>query len=229
MRSNAYTLGFAAIVTLICSVLLASASTFLKERQDTNIELDRKMNILKAFELIDPEKQYTPKEVFSIFDTNLKEAVTDLKGNVIEGKKISNIGDDPNLLALYLSDDAYCIPISGKGLWSTIKGYLAFEKDLNTVKGLTFYSHGETPGLGGEIEKDKFTKVWKGKTILDESGNLVSITIVKGKIKPDTKQIENKVDGISGATLTGKGINIFVMENLKKYQPYFSKQRGTAS
>lgn len=118
--------------------------------------------------------------------------------------------------------DAYVVPIEGYGLWDIIKGYVALGTDLNTVKGITFYEHKETPGLGARITEDWFKDNYKGKEILNEQGDLVSITIAKGKAEdagPHT------VDGISGATLTGDGINQFLERDLETYEPYFKTLR----
>jgi len=233
--TKAYTLGFAAAITIVCSVLLASAATLLKERQDQNIELDIKCNILTVLGLSET-KQIEPERVFSLYNDNVKSFVVDLQGNLVPDRQAEDINpkEDPDLLPVYTRVDhgkvvAYCIPTQGKALWSTVKGYFALEQDLNTVKGITFYSHGETPGLGGEIEKDWFTNGFKGKTIRDDQGQVVSIKIVKGKLRPDEKNREHKVDGISGATLTGKGVTAFLKVTLEKYEPYFEKVRGDAS
>lgn len=233
--SKAYTLGFAAAITLVCSVLLASAATLLKDRQDLNVQLDIKYNILSVLGLVESH-DVTPEQLLKIYDNNVKSFVVDLDGNLVTGHKAESIDpkDDPDLLPIYIREEngevlAYCLPTQGKALWSTVKGYIALENDLNTVKAITFYSHGETPGLGGEIEKEWFTNNFKNKKILDESGNIVSIQIVKGKLRDDAKDPEHKVDGISGATLTGKGITHFLKATLEKYEPYFEKVRGVQS
>jgi len=233
--SKAYTLGFAAAVTMVCSVLLASAATLLKERQETNIKVDIKWNILSVVDLVD-SKDVTPEKIFELYDSNINSFVVDLDGNQVEGKSAEEVDPkaDPDLLPVFVNQDgddvmAYCIPIQGKGLWSTIKGYLALENDLNTVKGITFYSHGETPGLGGEVDKDWFKDGFIGKVILDDSGNLVSIHIVKGKLRGGESDLEHKVDGISGSTLTTKGINNFIKATLERYEPYFTTVRGVVS
>lgn len=133
---------------------------------------------------------------------------------------------DPQYKVIYVHQsetgnaDAYVIPIEGFGLWNICKGYMALSTDLNTVQGVTFYEHKETPGLGALITTAKFQDDWKGKKILDKKGNLISITVAKGLGKG-----ENQVDGLSGATLTGKGINKFLMEDLKRYEPYFKTLR----
>ena len=117
--------------------------------------------------------------------------------------------------------ESYVLPVSGKGLWSTLYGYLALNGDKNTVRGITFYKHGETPGLGGEVENPEWTKQWVGKTILDEAGNLTSITVKKGKVDPAVaKENAHYVDGLSGATLTCNGVNNFVKKDLQAFAVY---------
>lgn len=140
------------------------------------------------------------------------------------GKKLDDY--DPGYKLVYVhqtggAPDAYVIPIMGFGLWDIIKGYLALGTDLNTVKGVTFYEHKETPGLGARVTEAWFMDNWKGKKILNESGDLVSIAVAKGLGSGD-----HQVDGISGATLTGNGINQFVMQDLQRYEPYFKTLRG---
>ncbi|MCF7796501.1 MAG: NADH:ubiquinone reductase (Na(+)-transporting) subunit C [Lentisphaeria bacterium] len=234
MYSNAYILRFAAIVTIVCGVLLASAATLLKPMQQENIQTDIKKNILKAVSLLESEKAYTKTEILDLFDERMTSIVVNPEGEVLEGLKAEDVNpaEEPDHLPIYLlkdkSDDviAYCIPIEGKGLWSTIHGYLALEADLNTVRGVTFYDHGETPGLGGEISQQWFQDNFSGKKILDESGNLVSITVAKGQVRDDAKGKEHLVDGISGATLTGNGINQFLFSDLERYNPYFEEIRN---
>jgi len=233
--TKAYTLGFAAAVTMVCSVLLASAATLLREKQDQNIQLDIKYNILSVLGLVE-NRDIAPEKLLSLYTERVSTFVVDLEGKIVTGRAAEDIDpkSDPGLLPIFASiqgDEisAYCIPTQGKALWSTVKGYIAFEKDLNTVKGISFYSHGETPGLGGEIDKAWFTEAFKGKSILNNEGELVSIQIVKGKMRDDEKDPQHKVDGISGATLTGKGLTIFIKATLEKYEPYFKTVRGEAS
>jgi Na+-transporting NADH:ubiquinone oxidoreductase subunit C len=120
----------------------------------------------------------------------------------------------------------YVLPISGKGLWSTLYGYLALEGDANTVRGITFYQHGETPGLGGEVDNPQWKANWKGKTILDEQGKLVSVTVKKAKIDPSIPvEKHHYVDGLSGATITSNGVTKFVKADLETFEPYLSQFR----
>lgn len=125
---------------------------------------------------------------------------------------------------VYIAEDQgkkiYCIPISGYGLWSWLYGFLALEADKNTVRGITFYKHGETPGLGGEVDKKWWQDNWRGKTTHDASGKLVSITVLKGKGNMLTEH-GHEVDGISGATITSNGVTKFVQADLEKYEAFF--------
>lgn len=119
---------------------------------------------------------------------------------------------------------AYAIPVFGKGLWSTLKGYLAFDNDFNTVKGITFYEHKETPGLGARIEEQWFLDNFKGKQIFGENGELSSVTVKKGPINPSNPQEKmHMVDGISGATITCNGVSQLLMKDLSLYETFFKK------
>jgi Na+-transporting NADH:ubiquinone oxidoreductase subunit C len=122
--------------------------------------------------------------------------------------------------------DRVIFPVEGKGLWSTMKGFLALSKDKQTIEGLTFYSHGETPGLGGEIDNPDWKKQWVGKKAFDNATNIggsidvVKVKVLKGKVKSpqtaddcvngDKKDGCYQVDGLSGATLTSNGVNYLV-------------------
>ena len=122
--------------------------------------------------------------------------------------------------------EAWCIPISGYGLWSTLYGFLALEPDLNTVKGITFYSHAETPGLGGEVDNPSWQAQWPGKQILDARGQLVGVSLKKGAVDESIPfEQAHQVDGLSGATITSNGVTNFVLSDLQRYEPYFVKHR----
>lgn len=125
------------------------------------------------------------------------------------------------------SVEAYIVPIEGNGLWGMMYGYIALKPDLNTVSGIRFYKHVETPGLGGEAEKPWFTSGFIGKKILDASGSLKSVTVFKGKAneKFSGEELDHYVDGISGATITSKSITKFLKDSLAKYEPYFQTLR----
>lgn len=114
----------------------------------------------------------------------------------------------------------FCIPISGYGLWSTLYGYLALEADGNRVTGITFYKHGETPGLGGEVENVRWQQSWRDKRILGADGGVIGVEVKKGGAAADDP---HAVDGLSGATITGDGVTVFVKHDLETYAPYLRK------
>jgi Na+-transporting NADH:ubiquinone oxidoreductase subunit C len=235
VHKNSYVFFFAAVVTITCSVLLAAAANLLRDRQQENIQLDIRKNILASADIgSDRGDDLTRQEILSLYDENIRSKVINRAGDDVPDREVEQLDSkkDVDLLPLYYAEKnnqivSYIIPVSGKGLWSTIYGYIAFEKDLNTIKGITFYQHGETPGLGGEIDKEWFTSNFKGKRILSPEGELVSITVIKGKVaeKMSPEESYHYVDGISGSTLTGRGLNIFLQKDLETYAPYFERVR----
>ena len=226
-------LRFAIIVCLGCSLLVSGAAIGLRERQEANRRLDMRKNILKSVGLL--EEGLTDEGVNEAFVARMKGVVLTSAGEILAGRTPDDVDPDaePDLLFFYehVEGDeivAYTLPISGKGLWSTIYGYVALEPDLNTVKGLTFYQHGETPGLGGEIEKAWFTESFVGKKILSPDGEVVSVSVVKGKAtdRHSGAELDHYVDGISGATITGNGVTQFLKADLERYEPYFRRVRA---
>jgi Na+-transporting NADH:ubiquinone oxidoreductase subunit C len=148
------------------------------------------------------------------------------------------IMDSPtgNSLQLYLIHtdqqvQGYIVPITTRGLWGKIYGYLAFEQDGQTVAGFSVYNHSETPGLGGEIESNWFQNNFKGKKILNDHNQFVSVGIAKGRAENLPQNLQDHyVDGISGATLTGRYLSEGLEETLTKYEPVsimFRQKKGT--
>jgi Na+-transporting NADH:ubiquinone oxidoreductase subunit C len=208
---------FALLVSFICSLLITAAAGGLKGFQQENIALDKKINLLKAANLIDIKKKPPKEEIKALYDTHIQEVIVDSQGQIIGT-------DAPDSLHLYFfkTDDViqgYIVPINSRGLWGKIQGYLAFENDGQTVSGFSVFSHSETPGLGGEIESAWFQKNFKGKKILNSQNEFVSVGIAKGKVanlaQADQK---NYVDGISGATLTGKYLSEGIKSTLTRYE-----------
>jgi len=237
MRSNAYTLIFTSTATIVLGFLLSMSVTILKDQQDLNIEIDIKKNILRSLDFApSKENPWTPERVQAIFEEYISSLVINAKGETIEGKKPEDINPDVDgdFHPIYIKTmvgkiDGYAIPISGKGLWSTLYGYFAVESDGMTVKGITFYKHGETAGLGGEVEKPWFQQNFIGKRFVDENDQLLGIHVIKGKVQSDDQEAYHKVDGISGATMTGKGLEYFLKDDLVKYEPFFKEVRGKQS
>lgn len=229
-KGDSFVVIYAAIICLVCSLMLSVASSALKEPQDYNVEIDRKMNVLKAFGVSifdENNKRIKPPVVEKYFTENVSEIVVD----ATSGQAVASSTEAKDPLPLYVWKEngevkKYAFPISGKGLWSTIYGYLALERDLATIAGITFYKHGETPGLGAEVETDWFQNNFKGKKVFKE-GQRVKFEVVKGKVDdkyPDGN--DHAVDGISGATITANGVAKFMNAALDKYESYFKLQRG---
>ncbi len=222
MRSNLYVLSFMAGITIVLGFLLSFTAASLKDKQDFNIEVDIKKNILRSLNIpADQSQELSQNDIQKLYD----EEITTL--NIDE----SGMKSDDGALSVYIATDGaqptgYSIPISGKGLWSTIYGYIALEPDGKTVKGITFYQHGETPGLGGELEKDWFTSNYVGKHIYNEEGELVSIKIVKGQVNKNDINAIHQVDGISGSTLTGNGMNRFIARDLNIFKPFLDRVKA---
>ncbi|RTZ97745.1 MAG: NADH:ubiquinone oxidoreductase subunit C [Deltaproteobacteria bacterium] len=218
---------FAIILGIVCSLLLTTAATGLKKYQLRNIRIDRQKNILKAVRLLDEKKTYTADDIETLFTKNMRVLFVDHTGRIIQPDN-RKPGDLP--IWLYGEEDtvkAYVVPVDTNGLWGKIRGYLAFEADGVTVRGFTVFKHSETPGLGGEIEKRWFQKNFVGKKIVNAAGKFVSIGIAKGAVKnniPREKR-ENYVDGISGATMTGKFLSAGLKDILRNYEPVAIKFR----
>ena len=225
MRSDTYTIIFTSVVTIVLGLVISFTADSLRDRQEINEALDIKKNILSVLGYNQAISVWTDDKIQSVYEKNIKEISIDANGKEIEKPLESD-----EYRKIYQSTEngsvsGYAIPISGKGLWGTMFGYFAIDPDAETVKGITFYKHKETPGLGGEVDKDWFKNNFIGKKLIDVSGNLVSVEVVKGYVSSTDPNVNHKVDGISGATITGKGVTTFLKADLKKYDPYFAKIR----
>jgi Na+-transporting NADH:ubiquinone oxidoreductase subunit C len=235
-QSNGYIVMYAAIITLVCGGLLAFASISLKDKQDANIALEQKKNILSSVitlqEGIDINDLYSKK---------VKSFVIDFNGNVKEGVKPEQVvvaaeykkKPEDRLLPIYefqseadpTKVEFAVMPVYGYGLWNNIWGFVAVKSDFNTIQGVKFSHQGETPGLGARIESEEVQERFKGKTIF-ENGTLTAVAIQKGEGKDYSKD-PHKVDGMSGATLTGKGVNNMLKDYLASYQNYLKKKSSS--
>lgn len=216
---------------LVCSAVVSVAAVYLRPLQEANAALDQKKNILRAAGLLQPgidvrqtfaeriETRIVDLETGEFTDAvaaegyNQRTASRDpkLSEAVPKGDDVAGIGRRARYAPVYLVLDGdvlqqMILPVHGYGLWSTMYGYLSLESDLNTVAGITFYDHGETPGLGGEIESPAWQARWVGKRIYGEDGS-VRLRVIKGAVSQTDPQAEYKIDGISGSTLTGNGVS----------------------
>ncbi len=230
-NSNSYTLLYAAIMVILVAAVLASVSMALKPAQKRNYEIEKKQNILTSVNIestaSDAEQLYAEKIV--------KEYVVDTKGNLVEGADAFNTDlkvelakpADQRLLPVFECETKdglkYVLPVRGAGLWGPIWGFVSLNDDMNTIYGATFDHEGETPGLGAEIATKGFQSQFPGKTIFDGSGKLVSVTVTKaGQEAP----VEHKVDGISGGTITSKGLQKMLLDDFTSYQEFLKKKKS---
>lgn len=206
-------------VCLVCSILVSSAAVLLKPIQKQNEALGRQKEILKVAGLYYPDK-----DVFTSFQSIETRYVDLQNGAYVDAGRmteqtpapipaeqdIAGIGKRMRYLPVYLVQskntlDTVVLPLVGKGLWSTVHGFVALSADGNTVKAITFYDHAETPGLGGEISNPAWLDKWQGKKIVDLNGH-IQLRVIKGRVNPASHHASYEVDGLSGATLTANGI-----------------------
>ncbi len=243
-QSNAYILIFAVILTVIIGGLMSMTSVVLKPAQQKQVELDTKKKILGA--VVDISAIEDPNAILELYsrrvsslvvDINGNEVTTDADGNAVEAEKIDiqknhKVPREERLYPVFkisaegdtTTIEAYVFPMFGSGLWDWISGYIAVAGDLNTVKGIAFDHKSETPGLGARITEEAVKSRFEGKKIFTNSGELESITMVKGE--GNTGLTEHEVDGLSGATMTAKGVNQMLENYLGCYQAYMDKVKS---
>ncbi|MGD8499856.1 MAG: FMN-binding protein [Phycisphaerales bacterium] len=183
MKGNVYTLCYAAVLGTVCALLLTAAASFTGPYRKANAEAEEILNILLALNVPFDGKP-SPNELANIF----KENVTEGKRGDITTYVYAPPPPDPN--------GAIAVRFAGPGLWGPIKGFLALDPEKTKIRGITFYEQEETPGLGGDIVKPSFRDKFVGLMIRDEAGNPGLVIRSRGEDAP------NKVDGISGATMT---------------------------
>ena len=214
-------------------------SVSLKPLQDEQLELDAKKKILNA--VIDISNIRTDKEeITALYKARVQSFLINSKGEVqtktstgdplvaerINIQKNHKISPEERYFPVFLykeqedaaSADAYVFPMFGAGLWDWISGYIALDKDLTTVRGIVFDHKSETPGLGARITTEAVKKRYAKKKIFDSSGKLQSVSMIKGEKGEPLDS--HHVDGLSGATMTGRGVNTMLREYLKYYLPY---------
>ncbi len=221
MSDNLKSILFAVATAIVCSTLLTAAALGLKPYKKRNLIVDKQKNILKAVGLSGADKHYSPEDIETMFINNIKKLRADAAGRILSEDETQEAVLPLWLFMVNEQPQQYVIPINTRGLWGPIRGYMALEKDGRTISGFTVYKHSETPGLGGEIEQAWFQKNFQGKKITNAGGGFVAIGVAKGRVSDtvsESKQV-NYVDGISGATLTGKFLSQGLKEILYEYEP----------
>jgi Na+-transporting NADH:ubiquinone oxidoreductase subunit C len=211
------------LVCVACSILVSVAAIGLKERQEQNQQAEKRRNILQIARLYDSSQPVDAQfeKVQSRFvdlASGQFVAAGDREVSAADNRYVIPLEEDlagikvrPRIMEVYLVAEEgvlqqVILPVYGKGLWSTMYGFIALGPDLATVHGFGFYQHGETPGLGGEIENRNWLAKWPGKVVYDEKG-AVALRVVKGEVDPAAADARYKIDGLSGATLTARGVS----------------------
>ncbi len=224
------TVRVALILCVVCSVFVSAAAVLLRPEQLANKLNDRKKNILAAAGLLQPNVDIDTQ--FARIDTRLVDLNT---GKFTQAFDVASFDQrkaskNPALatalsaeedkagikrredyaLVYIVNDgdavDKVILPIKGYGLWSTLYGFIALDKDINTVVGVGFYEHAETPGLGGEIDNPLWKAKWVGKKVYSEEGD-TALSVIKGEVDRSRPQAVYQIDGLSGATLTSRGVH----------------------
>jgi Na+-transporting NADH:ubiquinone oxidoreductase subunit C len=252
-----YTILFAGAVCVACAILVSSAAVSLGDLQDQNALLDKQKNVLYAAGLAKPEDNLTAEQVAERFST-VKAVVVDLEtGEEVADVDAATYDQQkakadpamsheapPNAAVIkrlpkyavvyHVLNDAgevemVVLPVEGYGLWSTLLGFLALDADTTTIRGITYYSHKETPGLGGEVDNPGWKALWPGRQVYDENWK-PAIEVIKGQAGPPARDPHN-VDGLTGATITSRGVthmmDFWFGEN--GFGPYLEKFRQAHS
>ena len=235
---------------LVCSVIVSTAAVLLKPAQEANKSLDKKRNILQAAGMLEPDVSI--EEQFASVDTRVVDLRTGKFADDVDPERydqrkaakdpaqslklesdqdVAKISRRENYAVIYLVEgdggelDKMILPVHGYGLWSTLYGFVALEADANTVAGLGFYEHGETPGLGGEVDNPRWKALWPGKQVYKEG--TVKIGLVKGSVDPAGANADWEIDGLSGATLTARGVTNLVQFWLGEdgFEPFLENLR----
>lgn len=234
-ESNAYTVGFAVVLVVVVGSILASLSLGLKDRQNANGIVKKKMDILAAMGVASDRK--TAEKLYADYIVEEQSVVLNNTGAVIEGATAFNIDirkeykdktltEDKKNYPVFVANKAgktiYILPVVGKGLWGPIWGYVSIGEDMKTIDGASFGHQGETPGLGAEITQPFFINRWITETISNDAGDFEPFEIVKDGSGANPK----KVDGITGGTITSKGVEEMMNRCMAVYANYFKTKKS---
>ena len=226
------TFGVALALCVVCAVVVASSAVLLRPTQQANKTLDLKKNILAsagllqegvsvetqfaqvATRVVDLETgRFTDAVDAATYDQRKASKDPALSISLTDGNDPAKLKRRAQYATVYIVEgengvEKVILPIKGYGLWSTLYGFLALESDLQTVAGIGFYEHAETPGLGGEVDNPNWKASWVGKQAY--SAGELAISVVKGKVDLELAGSESQIDGLAGATLTTRGVNNIV-------------------
>lgn len=230
-ESNTYTFAFSIILVIVVGAILSSLSLGLKPLQEKNQEVKKKMDILNAIGVesnrenaVELYDKHIPSSYVIGADGNTKENEVAFNIDVKKQIRDKKIKAEDRLYPIFEAtkdgEEMFVLPVVGKGLWGPIWGYIAIADDKETIAGASFDHKTETPGLGAEINQADFEQRYVGGKI-SVDGKFKPIDVVKdGSGKSDSQ----KVDGITGGTITSKGVEEMMNRTMKVYQSYFSQK-----
>lgn len=248
-----YNLSFAALVCVTCAIFVSSSKVLLEDRQLLNQTLDRQRNVLVAAGLVSEDERLTREETIDRF-TPIRQVVIsietgesttvdpqffdqrvaelDLATSFVAPPNRAGIKRIPFHALVYEVLDAddelelVVLPVHGLGLWGFLYGFIAIDDDLETIRGLTFYEHKETPGLGGEVDNPRWKSLWNGRKVFGIDGT-PEIAVARGVVGMPEED-PWLVDGLSGATITGRGVTNLLRFWLGQagYGPYLDRLQG---
>lgn len=232
--SNTYIFIFSSVMVIIVATLLTFVSESLRPFQEKNVEVEKKLDILRSVGLDDGVAEAENKSQFveeKYAENITKSLVINVDGEIQEGveafpislkEELAKAPQERNLpVFIYTTPEGKeikIVPLQGKGLWGPIWGYISFRPDLSTIYGATFSHAKETPGLGAEIAQDFFQDQFTGKKIFNEADEFVSVQVLKGGTNPDNP---HAVDAISGGTITSVALQEMLHNCLGNYETYF--------
>lgn len=249
------TITVAVLLCVVCSVVVSASAVLLRPLQVANKNLDRQTNILAAAGIATAgqdvpalfaqviEKRfvdlrsgkYTEVTDPARYDAKKAAKESDTGVALDRGVDIASIKYQAKVMPVYLvkkqSGEGFekmILPVHGYGLWSTLYGFLALEADLNTVVGFGFYSHAETPGLGGEVDNPNWKAQWPGKQVYPAGSMEPALGLIKGSVNPESASAKHQIDGLSGATLTSVGVSNLVKFWMGEngYAPFLSNLKA---
>ncbi len=255
-HSTAYIIGFSTVVCVICALFVATSEVSLRPLKERNIRIDRQKNILSVAGLMETGEKLSAEQIEDRFAQSIRPVLIDLAtGGENTGldpasfdqraaardpsrssvappnpSKVLRVPDQALIYEVVSNGklDSIIIPIEGYGLWSVLYGYLALAPDLRTIQGITYYDQKETAGLGGEVDNPNWKAKWIGRKAFDERGR-IKIAVAKGPAGPPDKD-PYRVDGLSGATITSRGVTNMLQFWLgaEGFGPYLNRLRGQA-
>lgn len=255
-QATGYTLLFATAICIVCGILVSSFAVSLEDLQDDNIALDKQKRVLEAVGKLQPGESIDEAQVAERFAPIEPVLIELASGDAVDGDtatfdqqrrardpgtsteapdNLARVKRIPDQALLYeMRGDGgelemIVLPIEGLGLWGTLYGFLALDADTTTVRGITYYQHKETPGLGGEVDNPNWKDNWPGRKAFDADGE-VRLKVIKG-FAPSAEEAPHRVDGLAGATITSNGVTnmleFWLGEN--GFEPYLNRIRAEAN